>query len=269
MKKPSHPKLKLTILGSGTSTGVPLLSCRCKVCRSKNPKNSRTRASAWVETRGKSFLIDTSTDLRAQALREKLLHVDAILFTHPHADHVSGIDEVRAYNYIQKSRIPAYGNHWTCTELRSRYPYIFAPTPVEGGGIPLIDLQEFDASNGAFEVQGVKIIPLSLLHGSKECIAYRIGNFAYVTDCNTIPEAALAQLQNVDLLVLDCLRIEPHRTHLNLEQALAISSRLKPKKTVLTHLGHDFDYAEWTKKGPKRKLPPGVTLAYDGLKISV
>lgn len=260
-------KIELTLLGCGTSTGVPLISCRCKVCRSKDPKNQRLRASAWLRTRGKSILIDTSTDLRAQALRYGLLRVDAILYTHPHADHVSGIDEMRAYNFIQKSRIPAYGNAWTCDELSSRYPYIFSPSgKIEGGGIPLLDLKKFDAQENSIEVAGLKIVPVSLEHGSQECVGFRHEDIAYVTDCSTIPDASMRRLEGLKLLVLDCLRLAPHGTHFNLEQSLEIISRLKPKKTVLTHLGHDFDYKTWTKKG---KLPKGVTLAYDGMKLTV
>lgn len=260
-------RIELTILGCGTSTGVPLISCTCKVCRSKNPKNRRLRASVWLRAKGKSILIDTSTDLREQALRHRIFHVDAVLYTHPHADHVSGIDEMRAYNFIQKTRIPAYGNDWTCRELSSRFPYIFAPAEkVEGGGIPLLDLRPIDAKAASFMAAGLEFMPISLSHGSQECVGYRFDSVAYVTDCSYIPEESLERLRDLKLLVLDCLRLAPHGTHFNLEQALEVVSQLRPKKTVLTHLGHDFDYASWTKPG---KLPRGVTLAYDGMKLSV
>jgi phosphoribosyl 1,2-cyclic phosphate phosphodiesterase len=268
-KKKPVATWEVIILGCGTSTGVPLMFCDCKVCRSRNPKNKRLRASIWLRAEGKSVLIDTSTDLRQQALRERIPRIDCILYTHPHADHVSGIDEMRAFNYIQKQRIPAYGNAWTCEELRSRFPYIFAPADkIEGGGIPLLDLRLFEGNSDALDAEGLRLVPVSLAHGSQECIGYRYGSLAYITDCSTIPEPSMKRLEDLDTLVLDCLRIAPHGTHFNLEQSLAIVERLKPKRTVLTHLGHDFDYDEWVGSKRKRgKLPPNVTLAYDGMHL--
>lgn len=258
----------LTILGCGTSTGVPLISCRCKVCRSRDPRNNRTRASVWVQTAGKSILIDTSTDLRQQALREGIPRVDAVLFTHPHADHVHGIDEMRSYNFIQNGSIPAYGNRWTCEELLIKFPYIFnKPRNVEGGGVPQLELNQFDARTETLEVAGVPVIPLPVQHGSKECVGYRIGSVAYVTDCSYIPAESLDRMKGLSVLVLDCLRLQKHGTHFNLDQALETVAQLKPhglKRTYLTHLGHDFDYETWAKK-----LPKGIRLAYDGLKIRV
>jgi phosphoribosyl 1,2-cyclic phosphate phosphodiesterase len=257
--------LTLTILGSGTSTGVPLIHCKCKVCRSRDPKNNRLRASAWIQHKGKSLLIDTSTDFRQQALRAKIPRIDAVLYTHPHADHVHGIDELRSYNYIQGESIPVYGNAWTCGDLRVKFSYIFQTLKtVEGGGIPQILLNEFDSSVKKLDVKGVPVVPVSLQHGSKECIAYRIESVAYVTDCSYIPEESLDRLEGLSVLVLDCVRLKPHRTHYNIDQALETIERLRPKKTVLTHLGHDFDYKSWMKK-----LPKGVVLAYDGMKIKV
>lgn len=263
-KKTDPTAWKLTLLGCGTSSGVPLLFCNCAVCRSKDPKNNRLRTSGWIQTQGKSILIDTSTDLRQQALKHKIPRVDAILYTHPHADHVSGIDEIRSFNYIQKASIPAFGNHWTCRELVARYPYIFNPSVNhEGGGIPQVTIKEFKSSAETIDVVGVKVVPVALSHGREECIGYRFNSVGYVTDCSYISEESLQRLENLECLVLDCLRIESHGTHFNLERALEIAARLKPKKTVLTHLGHDFDYKKWSKK-----LPRGVVLGFDGLVLS-
>ena len=254
----------LTILGSGTSTGVPVITCPCAVCHSKHPRNKRLRASAWLQTQGRSILIDTSTDLRQQALKHRIPRVDAVLMTHPHADHIMGLDELRAWNFSQKGRIPIYGNSWTEQELQQKFEYIFKPKPVEGGGIPLLDLHRFDAQAEKLEVCGLEFVPIALQHGSQECVAFRHQGLAYVTDCNVIPQTSLDRLQGLDVLVLDCLRIKPHGTHFHLEKALETVEQLKPRRTWLTHLGHELDYLEW-----KKKLPKGVAFAYDGLKITV
>lgn len=260
LKKPS----KLTILGCGPSTGVPYLKCECKVCRSKDPKNNRLRTSAWIETGGLSILLDTSPDLRLQALRERIFRVDAVLFTHPHADHTHGIDDLRNYNYLQKNSIPVYGNAWTCEELQQKFPYIFKPAlKLEGGGIPKIQLNQIDSTSQNLDILGIPVVPISVEHGSKECLGYRIDSVAYVTDCSYIPAKSLSRLKDLSVLVLDCLRLAPHDTHLNLEQAIGIVEEIRPKRTFLTHLGHDFDYKRYSKK-----LPKGVFLAYDGLKIA-
>lgn len=256
--------LKFTILGSGTSTGVPLIGCKCSVCRSKNPRNQRLRASAWVQWAGKNFLIDTSTDLRQQALRAKIPRVDAVLFTHPHADHIHGIDELRSFNFIQQAPIPVYGNAWTCSELREKFNYIFQTQVVEGGGIPRLQLNEIAPETQAIDINGFSVIPIPYSHGSKECLGYRFDSIAYIPDCSYIPSLSLERLKGLAVLILDCVRIKPHRTHFHLDQALETAARISPKKTYLTHLGHDFDYAKVSKK-----LPKGVALAYDDLTIHI
>jgi phosphoribosyl 1,2-cyclic phosphate phosphodiesterase len=252
----------LTLLGTGTSTGVPIPTCRCRVCRSREPRNRRLRASAWLRAGDASILIDTSTDLRQQALRARIERVNAVLYTHPHADHIHGIDELRAYNFTQRATIPVYGNEWTESELLSRFPYIFKPGPVEGGGIPLLEFHRLDAKAERLDVAGVEIVPISLQHGSKECVGYRVKEIAYVTDCSYIPDQSLDRLKGLSVLILDCLRLEPHGTHFHLSQALETISRVKPKRAFLTHLGHDFDYRTFN-----RGLPRGVRLAYDGLTV--
>lgn len=264
---------QITILGCGTSSGVPLIGCPCPVCTSSNPKNRRTRASIWIRTRGKSFLIDSSIDLRQQALREKLLHIDAVIYTHPHADHVGGIDELRSYNYLQRQDLPIYGNDWTLAELTTRFPYIFSADPAyaEGGGrsrlTPHLISSEQLESKKPLHIQGVSFLPVPVRHGSKQCLGYRIDSVAYVTDCSYIPDTSLDRLKGLSVLILDCLRIEKHGTHFHLDQALETVRVLRPKKTILTHLGHDFDHAVWNRRLARTFGKGKVVLAYDGMKI--
>ena len=257
-------KTRITVLGCGTSTGVPLINCKCAVCRSRSPKNKRLRASIWVQTQGKSFLIDVAPDFRQQALKYKIPRIDAILMTHPHADHVGGIDEIRSYNFIQKASIPLWGHDWTLRDLRQRFPYIFDSSQVEGGGVAQVDLHQFNLSDSSFKVQGIKIIPLRLKHGRSEVAGFRIGEFAYVTDCNVIPETTMERLKNLDILILDCLRMSQHGTHFSYPEALEYAAKIAAKRTYFTHLSHDFDYQKHTKA-----LPKSTAFAYDGLIVQV
>lgn len=209
-------------------------------------------------------MVDTSTDLRQQALRAKLTKIDAVLLTHPHADHIGGIDELRTFNFIQQTRIPVFGNEWSERELLERYTYIFKPDPNhKGGGIPLLDFERLQKGVSRL-VAGLDVTPLQFFHGDDEVFGYRFGSFAYVTDISRIPPETEAQMRSLSHLVLDCVRIKKHGTHLNLQEALEIIDRLRPKKTYLTHMGHDFKYSVWA-----RKLPKGVFLAFDGLKIRI
>ena len=261
--KDTTADLKFTILGCGTSTGVPIPNCPCPVCRSRNPKNHRLRASAWIQKAGKSIIVDTGPDLRTQCLRAKVSRIDAVLYSHPHADHLHGIDELRTYNYYQKSAIPVYGNSWMISEIKSRFPYIFHVGPAEGGGRPAVETHEIDPSKASFQAAGLKIIPIPHAHGSQESLGYRIDDVAYIADCSYIPVKSLDRLKGLAVLVLDCVRLEPHNTHFHLDKSLEVISELKPRRAFLTHLGHDFDYAKWN-----GKLPKGVQLAYDGLTFS-
>lgn len=256
--------LRLTMLGSGTSTGVPVIGCGCAVCTSPDPRNRRTRPSVAIafDEAGEQrvVLVDTAPELRLQALREGLSRLDAILFTHAHADHVFGLDDVRAFNFRQRAPIPCYGSEPTLAALRRTFAYVFEPTQ-QGGGKPSLELHPVA---GPFELCGRRVVPVPVLHGALEVYGYRIGGLAYVTDCSSIPEASLELLAGVEVLVLGALRYDHHPTHFTVEEALAAAERIGARRTVLTHLSHHVDHAF-----PRVTLPPGAEFGYDGLHIEL
>jgi phosphoribosyl 1,2-cyclic phosphate phosphodiesterase len=253
-------KLRITVLGSGTSTGVPLIQCPCNVCQSPDPKNKRLRASLYIEVNDKHFVVDVGPDFREQALRAKIPRIDAVLLTHPHYDHIGGMEELRSYNFIQKGEvISVYGHPWSISALKKRLPYLFETGPAEGGGIARIDLREFDLDDENLEIEGAEIIPIAI----EQVAGYRLGNFAYLTDCHHIPESSFSRLQNLDVLILDCLRLSKHDTHLDFDQAMAYARQIGAKSTIFTHMSHDFDYENFSKT-----LPKSFSLAYDGMIIN-
>jgi phosphoribosyl 1,2-cyclic phosphate phosphodiesterase len=247
---------RVTFLGTGTSHGVPMIGCSCAVCRSDDPRDQRWRTSIFVELPGLSVLVDTGPDLRAQALRFAVPRVDAILFTHSHADHVMGLDEVRRFNALQDVSIPCYGDALTIDEVRRTFAYIFAPRTPHGGGLPQIELHAVEVP---FTLAGHRIVPVPLLHGRRPILGYRIGPFAYCTDCSAIPASSWPLLEGVEWLVLDALRERPHPTHFSVSDALAVVDRLRPRRAWFTHIAHDLPHAATC-----ARLPEGVELAYDG-----
>lgn len=252
--------LTVTILGSGTSTGVPVIGCSCPVCTSALPENSRTRCSALVSWGGKNVLLDTSTDLRHQMLREGVSAIDAVLYTHTHADHVHGIDDLRAFNLVGGAAIPIFGSRETIALIRRNFGYIF-DEDVEPGYRPRLVAREVAAP---FELFGETIRPLPLRHGGTWCFGYRIGPFAYLTDCSAIPLESERSLQGLEVLVIDALRFRPHTTHLNIPQALEVASRLGARRTLLTHLSHEVEH-----RRDSAILPEGVEIAYDGQQFTL
>lgn len=253
---------QVTFLGSGTSHGVPMIGCQCSTCRSDDPRDRRWRPSIFIELPdGTKVLVDTSTDLRAQALEFRITSIDAILFTHEHADHVFGLDEVRRYNHLQRRSIPCYAPRRTAAALRRMFGYIFGEAITKGGGVPELDL--YALSGGEFSLGHELFVPVPIMHGAAPIFGYRLGPFAYLTDCSAIPEASWPLLDGVTLLVVDALRYRRHPTHFSVAEALAVVERLAPQRTFLTHICHDLPHAATC-----AALPAGVELAYDGLQLS-
>lgn len=243
--------------------------CQCPVCQSNNPKNSRSRASIWLRElqSATSILVDASTDLRFQALREKIPRLDAVLFTHAHADHILGIEDLRSYNFLQKQSIPCFATRETLSEIKRSFHYIFDPDPsYEGGMLAQLSLNEINYETN-FEICGISFQPILLIHGSSEAsmkvLGFRIGEFAYCTDCKMIPAASMEVLSGVRHLILDGLRDEAHRTHFTIAEAIEVAKQIGAEKTYFTHMSHALEYGE-----TNARLPKGMELAYDGLKIN-
>jgi phosphoribosyl 1,2-cyclic phosphate phosphodiesterase len=252
--------LAVTMLGSGTSTGVPVIGCRCPVCTSSDPRNRRLRTSLRLTTPAGVILVDTSPDFRQQALRFGIERVDAVLFTHAHADHIYGLDDLRVFNFRQRRAIPCYGSDATLAAVRRSFAYVFEPG-CEGGGKPRLDLVPV---REPFSLCGLTVEPVPLLHGRLEVFGYRLGRFAYLTDCNRIPEASLARLGGLDVLILDALRYRRHETHFSVAEAIAQAARIGARRTIFTHLAHEVDHGL-----PALPMPPGVEFGYDGLAFEV
>ena len=253
--------MKVTILGTGTSTGVPSVACECETCTSDDPRDKRLRVSVLVEHAGRSFLVDASTDFRQQALRHPIRRLDAVLVTHCHADHVFGLDDLRPLNF-RHGPLPLYANERAWKDLRRIFQYVFEPTYF-GGGLPQIVPHTLHAGAPFSLAPGLEVTPLEVIHGRLPVLAYRFNDFAYATDLSEIPPPAMRGLRGLDVLVLDCLRIHrAHPTHLTLERALAYVESLRPRRTYLTHIAHDVKHAR-----DSALLPEGVEFAYDGLEI--
>ncbi len=248
--------LRLTMLGSGTSTGVPVVGCDCAVCRSSDPRNRRMRPGLRLEVAGLSLVVDTSPDFREQALRFGVDRVDAVLYTHSHADHVFGLDDLRIFNFRQGGSIPCFGSAETMGRMRQIFTYVFEGGQ-EGGGKPRLELVPV---REAFEIQGLRVVPIPVRHGEMEVLGFRVGRFACVTDVNFISEASFDLLAGVDLLVLSALRYRPHPTHFSLAEAIAAAERIGARRTLFTHIAHDVDHGRL-----EIALPAGIEIGHDGL----
>lgn len=251
--------MELTMLGVGSSAGTPMIGCQCDTCKSSDPKNHRTRCSSVIKLdNGKVILIDSGPDLRQQALREGLSQVDAVLYTHTHADHLHGIDDLRAFCQIQRSQIPLYGSPDAMRHIADKFGYTLREVGIFWD-LPILKTNPVSAPFYLFDQL---VIPIPVKHGNFDIYGYRIGNMAYITDVSLIPEASLELLKDLDILLLDCLRYTPHYSHIHLEQSLAYASQIGANRTYFIHMTHDIEYAALS-----TQLPDGVYVGYDGLKL--
>jgi phosphoribosyl 1,2-cyclic phosphate phosphodiesterase len=261
--------VKIIILGSGTSQGIPIIGCRCKTCTSSNPKDKRLRVSVYVDTGVNRkdggtlrILIDTSPDFRQQMLVNSLDDIDVILYTHHHIDHIMGLDDIRQINQLHHKPVDVYANEETVNYIMKAFSYIFDENTYKGGGIPNIKMHTIELEK--FNAGGVDVVPIRYFHGPTVVWGFRIGDFAYMTDCSAVPEEEYSKLKNLKFLVIDALRYRPHTTHFSIDEAVEVSKRINAKQTYFIHMTHDVLHDE-----VNAKLPANIQLAYDGLTLEL
>ena len=252
--------MKIKLLGTGTSQGIPVIGCNCSVCLSTKKKDKRLRSSVYIKFKGLNLIIDTGPDLRQQALKNKIKKIDFVLYTHAHRDHVSGIDELRSFNFLQKSEIDAFGNKELVNQLKRDYSYIFGN--LKYPGLPKINLTRI---NKKFTYKNIEIIPIYVKHYKLNILGYRIGDFTYITDAKTISNEELKKINGSKVLVLNCLQIDKHLSHLNLKEALNLVKNIQVEKVYFTHISHNLGLNDEI----NNLLPTKVKLAYDNLKIKL
>jgi phosphoribosyl 1,2-cyclic phosphate phosphodiesterase len=250
----------LTFLGTGTSNGIPVIGCRCAVCTSDDVRDKRGRTSAYVRHEGADILIDTATELRSQALANRIDHVDAVLFTHPHADHTGGFDDLRRFNELNQAHLSVYASSETAEVLKERFAYAFEDAFPFYGGKPDLIMHEVSEQ---FTIGAATVEPLSVWHGRMRVLGFRFGALAYITDAKDVPAETRGRLHDLDILVLNALRDRPHPTHLSIQEALDVIAEVRPRQAYLTHLSHEISHVQ-----ASGLLPENVAIAYDGLEIS-
>lgn len=254
--------MKITFLGTGTSTGVPVLTCKCEVCRSLDFRDKRLRVSILIQHNDKNIIIDSGPDFRQQALRENLQSLEAIVFTHEHKDHTGGLDDVRPFNYLSGIKnCPIYAHPRVLNQLKMEYFYAFTEKPYPG--VPIITCHEIDTE--PFEIEGLKFIPIQVMHHKLPVLGFRVGDFTYITDANFIDDKELEKIYGTKVLVLNALQKQPHISHFNLEEAVALSEKINAEKTYFTHISHKLGLQREVEK----ELPSNISLAYDGLTFEI
>jgi phosphoribosyl 1,2-cyclic phosphate phosphodiesterase len=254
--------MRITLLGTGTSTGVPMIACDCTVCRSDDPRDKRLRVSVLIEHGDKNIVIDTSADFREQMLRHQVTHLESVIYTHHHYDHIAGFDDLRAFQFLRKKAPTCYADAATADNIKRVFNYAFGAAIQKGGGLPEVPVKEI--STTPFDVLGLNVIPVPLLHGKMPILGFRIGGFAYLTDCNSIPTSSMELLKGLEVLVLDGLRHKPHPTHLSIGEAVALAKKIGARMTYLTHMNHDILHER-----DERHLPHDVRFGYDGLSFEI
>lgn len=253
--------MTVTFLGTGTSQGIPVIACECPVCQSLDFHDKRLRTSMHIFIDGKSFVIDTGPDFRQQMLREKIDHLDAVIFTHEHKDHTAGMDDIRSFNFKQRKDMPIYARKQVLNQLKQEFAYIFSENKYPG--VPQVALNEI--TNQTFEIEGIQITPIDTLHYKLPVFGFRIKNFVYVTDSNFINEKEETKMLNAEVLVINALHQSPHISHYNLQEALEVIKRVKPKQAYLVHMSHQMGLHQEV----QTSLPDNVSLAHDGLKVNL
>lgn len=253
--------MRITFLGTGTSMGIPMIGCQCRVCQSDNPKDERSRTSVWLEVKGVSLIIDTGIDFRQQALRNSIHTIDAVLFTHHHVDHIFGLDELRAINFLQKKSVHIYSNANTYKHLKRVYQYVFDDS-CHSSDIPRIEHHLIDLN--PFSIKRVKITPIEIFHGDLPILGFRIGDFAYCTDISYFPPKSYHLLKGLKVLVLGALRKRSHPTHFTIDEAVSEAKKIKAEKTYFVHMSHEVGHQELVEK-----LPHNIQPAYDGLMLNI
>jgi phosphoribosyl 1,2-cyclic phosphate phosphodiesterase len=251
--------LTITFLGTGTSQGVPVIGCTCEVCKSLDFPDKRLRTSIHLEVNGKSFVIDSGPDFRQQVLRERINKLDALLFTHEHKDHTAGLDDIRSYNFHQQKNMPIYGTKKVLDQIKKEFSYAFAEYKYPG--VPLIDPVEIE--NKPFEIEGVRFTPIEVMHFKLPVFGYRINDFTYITDANSISDQEIKKMEGSKVIVLNALQKTEHISHFTFDEAVNLLKKLKPEKAFLTHLSHRMGLH----KEVENELPDFIRIAYDGLKV--